>query len=88
MDLSEMLSIALKVISDWRVVFITVAVLVVFTILRYVGIVYHKRPRTRARPPLPTSAAEPSGGGQAGARHAGGGRAEASGEGPGSGMIE
>jgi hypothetical protein len=53
MGLDEMLAIAIKVIADWRVVFITAAVLVGFALLRYVGLVYHKRPKTRARPRMP-----------------------------------
>jgi len=86
MDLSEMLYFALKVIADWRVLFITAAALVVFAILRYVGIVYHKRPRTRARPPSALPGAAPPGGGAAG--RAGRRRSEASGEGSGSDLIE
>jgi hypothetical protein len=62
MDLSEMLAIALKVIADWRVAFVTVAALLAFAILRYVGLVYHKRPRTRARPPAAGPGAAPAGG--------------------------
>jgi hypothetical protein len=86
MELSEMLYLALKVIADWRVVFITVAVLVVFAILRYVGLVYHRRPRTRARPPSSSFGPPSSGGGR---RAAGGAaRAEASEEGSGSDLIE
>jgi hypothetical protein len=65
MDLSEMLSLSLKVIADWRVVFITLAVLLGIAILRYVGLVYHKAPKTRARPSSPGSGAAMAGGGKA-----------------------
>lgn len=67
MDLSEMLAIAIKVIADWRVVLVTVGVLLVFAILRYVGLVYHKRPRTRPRPPSAGPGAASAGGGRAAA---------------------
>jgi hypothetical protein len=50
MGIDEMFGLALKVIADWRVVFATAAVLVAIALLRYVGLVYHKRPKTRARP--------------------------------------
>jgi hypothetical protein len=55
MELSDMLNVALKVIADWRVVAISIAMLVVFALLRYVGLVYHKRPKVRARPSIGAS---------------------------------
>ncbi len=71
MDLTEMISLALRVVQDWRMIFIAVAVLASIAILRYVGLVYHKRPKRPARPSAPGPA---SAGGQGGARR-GGGRA-------------
>jgi hypothetical protein len=59
-----MLGLSLKVIADWRVVFITLALLLAIAILRYVGLVYHKVPKTRARPSTPGSGAAIAGGGR------------------------
>jgi len=59
MSLSETLALSLKVLADWRVVVIAVAVLLLWAALRYVGSVYRKRSRPRPRPfsPPPTMAA-------------------------------
>jgi hypothetical protein len=51
MDLQEAFAIAIKVIADWRVIFIAIAVMLAWAALRYVGSVYHKRPRASPRPP-------------------------------------
>jgi hypothetical protein len=78
-DIQESLSVAFKVIADPRVLFISIAVLLVWAALRYVGSVYHRKPRTRARPPIaPASpgAARPSP------------RPEAEAEDSGEGMVE
>jgi|GEM_PF-4780157 len=58
-----MLGVALKVIADWRVVFIAAAVIATIAILRYVGMVYHAKSRRGPPPgggaPKPGSGAAP-----------------------------
>lgn len=88
MDLSEALSVSFQVLSDWRVDFVALAVIVAWAILRYVGSVYHRRARARPRPapPLPPSAgAAQARGGRAAARSS---RSEGPEEEAGSGMVE
>jgi hypothetical protein len=46
--MSESIGIAVQVLSDWRVIAVAVATLLVWTLLRYVGVVYRK-------PRLPSS---------------------------------
>jgi hypothetical protein len=48
MDLSGYLSLFTRVLSDWRVVFIAVATILAWAALRYVGMVYDRRPRRKA----------------------------------------
>jgi hypothetical protein len=54
-DLQEALGLALKVIADWRVLFIAFTVVLAWSALRYVGIVYRKKPLARPRPAKPVS---------------------------------
>jgi hypothetical protein len=68
MDLTQMLEFALRVIADWRVIFITVAVLLAIALLRYVGLVYHKAPKRKARPKSSGPGAAAAGGGPASAK--------------------
>jgi hypothetical protein len=44
MDLNGYLSLFTRVLSDWRVVFIAVATILAWAALRYVGMVYDRRP--------------------------------------------
>lgn len=82
MELQAYLGIAIQVISDWRVIFITVTVLLLWAALRYIGSVYHRRPR---RPPVLKNSAPPMAAKTAKAPA----RSAAEGEGPGGGdMIE
>jgi len=60
MDIQAALALSLKVLSDWRVIFITVSVLLIWAALRSVGSVYHKRPRARSKPPASSVRAAPS----------------------------
>ncbi len=55
MDLNGYIALSMRVIEDWRVVFIAVASIVVWAILRRVGVVYHPGPRRRpqVRAPAP-----------------------------------
>jgi hypothetical protein len=53
MSLPETLELSLKVLEDWRVIAIAVAVLLLWAALRYVGSVYRKRSPTRPRPSAP-----------------------------------
>lgn len=48
MDLTGYLSLFARVLSDWRVVFIAVATILAWAALRYVGMVYDRRPRRGA----------------------------------------
>jgi|GEM_PF-5797957 hypothetical protein len=50
MDLAETMSLSFMVISDRRVIFIAVAVILIWAALRYVGTVYHDRSPRRSRP--------------------------------------
>lgn len=50
MDLAETMRLSFMVISDRRVIFIAVAVILLWTALRYVGTVYHGRSPRRSRP--------------------------------------
>ena len=58
MDLTESLALSIKVIADWRVIFIAVAVLLVVSALRYAGSVYRGAtgPKRRAPPSAPRKA--------------------------------
>jgi hypothetical protein len=47
MDLEGYLSLFARVLSDWRVAFIAVATILAWAALRYVGMVYDRRPRRR-----------------------------------------
>ncbi|MGA2545736.1 MAG: hypothetical protein ABSF43_04270 [Rectinemataceae bacterium] len=62
MSLGEALAVSLKVIADWRVILITVAVLLIWAALRYVGSVYRKRssPRRRTVPPAYSRPSSPT----------------------------
>jgi hypothetical protein len=59
MPLSETLALSLQVIADKRVIFITLAVLLVWAALRYVGSVYHKSSAPRRRAPGPAKGPSP-----------------------------
>jgi hypothetical protein len=49
--------IALQVLADPRIIFITLAVLFSWAALRYVGMVYHKRPKAApSKPPVSKAA--------------------------------
>lgn len=52
MSLAEYLSLFGGVLSDWRTVFITVMMILAWAVLRYVGMVYDRRPRPRFRRPV------------------------------------
>jgi len=49
MNLEAAMALSLKVISDWRVILVTIATLLVWAALRYVGSIYHKRSPPRKR---------------------------------------
>jgi hypothetical protein len=57
LGLQDALAIALKVLVEPRVIFITLAMLLTWAALRFVGSVYRKRPRVNRRPSA--AAAEP-----------------------------
>lgn len=44
MNLTETLELSLKVLSDWRVDAVTIAFILAWAALRYVGSVYRRRP--------------------------------------------
>jgi len=50
MDLKGYIDLSIKVLSDWRVLVCTGAVLVIWTLLRYVGVIAPHHPRTYTRP--------------------------------------
>jgi hypothetical protein len=81
MDLQTAIALSLKVIADWRSIFIAIAVLLLWAALRYVGSVYHIRSRRRSRLFVPGSGKPSLAGKKAVARK---GAAET----PGEGMIE
>jgi hypothetical protein len=57
MEISEYLSLFARVLSDWRVPFIAVATILAWAALRYVGMVYDRRPRRSSpRPMMPRPA--------------------------------
>ncbi len=53
MSVSEYLALFARVLSDWRVPFIAVATILAWAALRYVGMVYDRRPRRSS--PRPTA---------------------------------
>ena len=57
MDIQAALELSMKVIADGRVIFITVAVLLSWAALRYVGMVYHKPAKKRPAAPRKASPA-------------------------------
>ncbi len=54
MPVAEYVKLSLTVLQDWRVVATAVFVLLAWTLLRYVGLVYRK-----PRPPMPVRRAAP-----------------------------
>lgn len=50
MDMTETINLCVKVLSDWRVDFIALAVLLIWAALRYVGSVYRRSAPRRAGP--------------------------------------
>jgi hypothetical protein len=55
MELNETLALSLKVLADWRVLLITVAILLSWAALRYAGSVYRRAgPRRRVPKASPT----------------------------------
>jgi hypothetical protein len=90
LDLTQSLSVAFKVLADWRVLFTAVAVMALWSALRYVGSVYHRRPKVRPRPPAaaPGAASPGAASGRAGRAAARAGRSEGPEDDSDSGMIE
>lgn len=90
MDISEALSVSVKVLGDWRVDFMALAAIVAWAALRYVGSVYNRRAGTRPRPPPSVSSVGSSGGKPAKARRGAAkrGRDEGVEDDSDSGMIE
>jgi len=60
MNLEAVMALSLKVITDWRVILITIATLLVWAALRYVGSIYHKRSPPRQRSSASSSIKIPS----------------------------
>lgn len=50
MDLSMYLTLSIKVLTDWRVLAATVAIFIIWTLFRFVGIISQRPPR-RYQPP-------------------------------------
>lgn len=77
MGMDQAIALSIKVIADWRVIFITVLVLLVFAAMRYVGSVYNRRrPRKGRASPAPAKAAAPKPAGSGGRAEQPGGAAE------------
>jgi hypothetical protein len=53
-DLDGYIALSLRVLEDWRVIFIAIGSIIVWTILRRVGAVYHVGPRRRPQPRTPS----------------------------------
>ncbi|MDA8427533.1 MAG: hypothetical protein M0Z80_15510 [Treponema sp.] len=51
MDLNGYMALSMQVLSDWRVVFVALGSIIVWSILRRVGVVYHAGPRRRPQAP-------------------------------------
>lgn len=60
MDFAGTLALSIKVLSDWRVIFIAAAVILLWAALRYVGSVYRSRSPRRAGPSIVRSAKKAS----------------------------
>jgi hypothetical protein len=57
MSVSDYIALFARVLSDWRVPFIAVATILAWAALRYVGMVYDRRPRRSSpRPMMPRPA--------------------------------
>jgi hypothetical protein len=57
MGLDEAVTLSFKVLADWRVIFIALAIILAWAALRYVGLVYRKKQRRPPRPPKPRAPA-------------------------------
>jgi hypothetical protein len=68
MGLSEALALSLKVLADWRVIFIAAAFLILMAALRYAGSVYRSAAEPRRRRPAPLLKKSPASGRRAAAR--------------------
>jgi hypothetical protein len=71
MGMDQAIAISIKVISDWRVISITILVLLVFAAMRYVGSVYNKRSPRKGSAPLKAAGPKPSGAAGRAAQHEG-----------------
>jgi len=50
-DLNGYIALSIRVLSDWRVVFVALGSIILWAILRRVGVVYHTIPSQRPRSP-------------------------------------
>ena len=64
MDLQEALALSLKVLADWRVIFIAVVVILVWAVLRYVGSVFHRPVKPAPKAPIAKASSPASSGGK------------------------
>ena len=56
MDLKAYIDLSIKVLTDWRVIACAAAILVIWTLFRFVGIISHRSPRRYAPPKSPPPA--------------------------------
>ena len=59
MDLNGYIDLSIKVLTDWRVLICTGAVLLVWAIFRSVGVIVRRKPRGYARPKAPSPSRKP-----------------------------
>lgn len=62
MDLKSYLDLSFKVLLDWRVILCAAAVFVSWALLRYVGVIVQRRPRSYPSPRPPQSGPRPEAG--------------------------
>ncbi len=64
--MTDYIGLSIAVISDWRVIAATLGLIIMWAILRYVGMVYNRSPRSLARKaPRPTVGAPKAGSNEA-----------------------
>lgn len=61
MGLDAYIALSIRVLTDWRVIACAVAVLVIWTLFRFVGVIAQRRPPYRGGPRQPPPSSRPPG---------------------------
>ncbi len=59
MSLDYYMQLSLQVLADWRIIAVALGSILVWALLRYVGMVYYRRPKPKRRPSAAKKQAAP-----------------------------